>query len=449
MSGEVPLPSLDGDLTCTHVTFVTKGEFAKRLKDFEFGVTVIRRRELGWIIPKTNTLQIQTSHQINATSKLTGYASTMIGVPFDRVLALYREESNENSSPVIESRGIVKHRALFETEFFGSTSVTILRNVGKLYSFDHARVAEIAFIENPESTNAVSQKQLLVQIIEVGGRVEEEGRTANNEAERCLIDYDIFLPYQINEKLLLSILTLLILQISIYVYKETKKEEKERKIKKNIKEQERKETERKRIRKNSGEESRSHVTGLEKGRVKVKASLVADRPRSTISDSKEKLKKERKVLPFLLDHSDCDQAMPGIRRDAPPRDSNPVPESNISNVVRKCEFGMVEERFQISLNVRRLRVFIESEFHRSWPREPVAGSQTHFSFISCCVSKRPVGDAAQSERGFSDIVLARNFHGVRIEPQFSITDAQGRSLAALSQHMRSAGSIWATMDPNP
>ncbi|KAF7412569.1 hypothetical protein HZH66_001465 [Vespula vulgaris] len=100
--------------------------------------------------------------------------------------------------------------------------------------------------------------------------------------------------------------------------------------------------------------------------------------------------------------------MPGIRRDAPPRDSNPVPESNISNVVRKCEFGMVEERFQISLNIRRLRVFIESEFHRSWPRELVAGSQTHFSFISCCVSKRPVGDAAQSERGFSDIVLARN-----------------------------------------
>ncbi|KAF7418975.1 hypothetical protein HZH68_001628 [Vespula germanica] len=42
-----------------------------------------------------------------------------------------------------------------------------------------------------------------------------------------------------------------------------------------------------------------------------------------------------------------------------------------------------------------------------------------------------------------------SFHGVRIEPQFSITDAQGRSLAALSQHMRSAGSIWATMDPNP
>ncbi|KAI4490599.1 hypothetical protein M0804_003543 [Polistes exclamans] len=41
------------------------------------------------------------------------------------------------------------------------------------------------------------------------------------------------------------------------------------------------------------------------------------------------------------------------------------------------------------------------------------------------------------------------FHGVRIEPQFSITNAQGRSLAALSQHMRSAGSIWATMDPNP
>nr|KAF7439441.1 hypothetical protein H0235_001832 [Vespula pensylvanica] len=41
----------------------------------------------------------------------------------------------------------------------------------------------------------------------------------------------------------------------------------------------------------------------------VKASLVADRPRSTISDSKEKLKKERKVLPFLLDHSDCDQAV--------------------------------------------------------------------------------------------------------------------------------------------
>ncbi|KAF7412570.1 hypothetical protein HZH66_001466 [Vespula vulgaris] len=165
------------------------------------------------------------------------------------------------------------------------------------------------FIENPESTNAVSQKQLLVQIIEVGGRVEEEGRTANNEAERCLIDYDIFLPYQINEKLLLSIPTLLILQISIYVYKEAKKEEKKRKIKKNIKEEERKETERKRIRKNSGEESRSRVTGLEKGRVKVKASLVADRPRSTISDSKEKLKKERKVLPFLLDHSDCDQAV--------------------------------------------------------------------------------------------------------------------------------------------
>lgn len=42
-----------------------------------------------------------------------------------------------------------------------------------------------------------------------------------------------------------------------------------------------------------------------------------------------------------------------------------------------------------------------------------------------------------------------SFMGVQIEPQFSITKAQGRSLAALSQHMRSAGSIWATMDPDP